>query len=259
MAFVFVKFPKKFLDTEEWRKPRKYSKAEALLYLLAEPSSHSVGYLATRFQWSKSTVHNFLQEMSQKGFTERLPNGLPNDCRTAKANKVSVLEQSAERLPNGLPNDCRTDIRDKEYNPPILSTTNVVSNIFPPKGESESANPDFIEFQRWIEENAPRVAKMKEPFTEAQFIALRADFDAQFSCDLLKSMHNYEPLLTKNRSANLTFRNWAKRRKQDDTKRTTNTASNDPKSRLEGVLRAAAEGISRAHTPQEWQGGVINL
>lgn len=71
---------------------------------------------------------------------------------------------------------------------------------------------DFVKFQEWIKNNAPRVAKMKEPFTEVQFSALKRDFDSNFICNLLQAMHNHEPLLKKNRSANLTFRNWAKRR-----------------------------------------------
>jgi predicted transcriptional regulator len=226
MAFTFIKFPKKFLDSEEWQKPRKYSKAEALLDILYDTRSHSIGDLARRWQWSKSTVHTFLRDMEENGFSERLPNGLPNDCRTIHI------------------------IRDKE-NPPILSTTNVVSNIIPPRGEE---NTDFIRFNEWVNDNAPRVAKMKEPFTAEQVAALKTDFEITFICDLLKAMHNYQPLLTKNRNAYLTFRNWARRetQKTNDTKRTTNTPSNDPKSRLEGVLRAAAEGISRANTPQEW-------
>lgn len=252
MAYLFIKFPKKFLDSEEWRKPRKYSKAEALLYLLNEPNNHSVGFLATRFQWSKSTVHGFLQEIYQKGFAERLPNGLPNDCRTEKAKKDNTLQGFAERLPNDSANDCRTDIKDKEYIPPVLSTTNVVSNTIPPKGMNEG-NPDYLKFIEWLKSNAPRVLQMKEPITEEQFISLKNDFDAQFLCDLLREMHNYEPLLKKNRNANLTLRNWAKRRKQWDngnTKSTTNTAGNAEPDEL---LRAVAEGIARSRTQQEWQ------
>lgn len=251
MAFVFVKFPKKFLDTEEWRKPRKYSKAEALIHLLSVQEIPPIRELAKQWQWSKSTVADFIANAKDLGYLGQISDKSRTQCTMSNSELRDSVGQISDKSRTHL-------IRDKDT-PPILSTTNVVSNIFPPKGESESANPDFIEFQRWIEENAPRVAKMKEPFTEAQFFALRTDFDAQFSCDLLKSMHNYEPLLTKNRSANLTFRNWAKRRKQDDTKRTTNTPSNDPKSRLEGVLRAAAEGISRANTSQEWESRAVGL
>ena len=74
---------------------------------------------------------------------------------------------------------------------------------------------DFVKFQDWIQDNAPRVAKMKEPFSESQFSALKKDFDTNFICDLLRAMHNYEPLLKKNRSAYLTFKDWAKRREND--------------------------------------------
>ena len=77
-------------------------------------------------------------------------------------------------------------------------------------------SPEFVKFQEWIKENAPRVAKMKEPFSEAQFSALKKDFDSKFICDLLRAMHNHEPLLKKNRSAYLTFLNWAKRRETDN-------------------------------------------
>ena len=79
-------------------------------------------------------------------------------------------------------------------------------------------SPDFVKFQEWIKNNAPRVAKMKEPFSEAQFSALKKDFDSNFICDLLRAMHNHEPLLKKNRSAYLTFLNWAKRRENGERK-----------------------------------------
>lgn len=73
-------------------------------------------------------------------------------------------------------------------------------------------SPDFVKFQEWIKNNAPRVAKMKEPFSEAQFVALKKNFDSNFICNVLRDMHNHEPLLKKNHSAYLTLLNWAKRR-----------------------------------------------
>ena len=63
----------------------------------------------------------------------------------------------------------------------------------------------------WIDANAMRVNKMKEPLTFEQCDKLKEDFHNEFIIEILTSMHNYEPLLRKNRSANLTFRNWAKR------------------------------------------------
>lgn len=75
----------------------------------------------------------------------------------------------------------------------------------------ESAN--FKKFQAWIRDNAPQVAKFKEPFTPEQFVKLKQDFDLTTIQDLLVAMHNYKPLLVKNISANLTFRRWAKQEK----------------------------------------------
>ena len=63
----------------------------------------------------------------------------------------------------------------------------------------------------WIDKNATRVNKMKEPLTFEQCTKLKEDFHNEFIMEILTSMHNYEPLLRKNRNANLTFRNWANR------------------------------------------------
>ncbi len=70
---------------------------------------------------------------------------------------------------------------------------------------------NFRKFTRWIATNAPRVAKMKEPFTISQFVKLKEDYPLAQIQDIILAMHNYEPLLRKSRSANLTFRNWVKR------------------------------------------------
>jgi hypothetical protein len=63
----------------------------------------------------------------------------------------------------------------------------------------------------WIEENAPSVNKLKEPFTFEECERLKEEFDKDFIIEILTSMHNYKPLLSKNVNANLTFRNWANR------------------------------------------------
>ena len=225
MAFSFIKFPMKFFSSEEWLRPRKYSKAEALLYLLYKGEHRPpIRQLADIWGWRKSTVMDFISYVTEQGY----------------------FGQISDKI--------RTHNIEHKNIPPVLSTTNVVSNTIPPKGKRED-NPDYLKFLEWLKSNAPRVLQMKEPITEEQFISLKTDFDTQFLCDLLREMHNYEPLLKKNRSANLTLRNWAKRRKQWDngnTKSATNQAS-DTESRIANVLRAAARGYARAHTPQEWQ------
>ena len=68
----------------------------------------------------------------------------------------------------------------------------------------------------WMKENTPSVLKLKEPFTEKQFTELRKDFTHDQIKHLLLKMHNYEPLLKKSKSANLTFRNWSKKENFSD-------------------------------------------
>ncbi|MDR0754562.1 MAG: DUF6291 domain-containing protein [Prevotellaceae bacterium] len=68
----------------------------------------------------------------------------------------------------------------------------------------------FAKFQQWIKENAPNVAKMKEPFTEKQFDAIVEEYQMQDITSLLLEMHNYKDLTKKNVSANLTFKKWMK-------------------------------------------------
>lgn len=73
------------------------------------------------------------------------------------------------------------------------------------------ANPDYAAFLDWEEKNAPTVRQMKEPITEEQFLRLKEEYGTSFMCDMFLQMHNWKPLLKKCQSANLTFRNWAKR------------------------------------------------
>lgn len=56
-------------------------------------------------------------------------------------------------------------------------------------------------------------------FSEAQFSALKEAYALDFIRDLLRAMHNYEPLLKRNRSAYLTFLNWARRRNETSSSR----------------------------------------
>lgn len=89
-------------------------------------------------------------------------------------------------------------------------------------GENKNESENFKKFKDWVKVNAPRVSKMKEPFTEKEFEALKNDFSTDFIQALIKCMHNHEPLLKKYRSANLTFRNWAKRQPADTHKQKGN-------------------------------------
>lgn len=75
-------------------------------------------------------------------------------------------------------------------------------------------NKDVIIFNKaveWMKENSPFVLKLSSPFTEPEFTRLKKDFTNDQIKHLLLKMQNWKPLLKKSTSANLTFRNWAKR------------------------------------------------
>jgi hypothetical protein len=75
----------------------------------------------------------------------------------------------------------------------------------------------YKSFCDWIDRKAPRVKHMKEPITIKEFFTIKEKFDPKIVTDLLLQMHNWEPLLKKNRSAYLTLSNWYSRR--DEVKR----------------------------------------
>ncbi len=69
----------------------------------------------------------------------------------------------------------------------------------------------FKKFEIYIKDKCSNVSRMKEPFTIDQFLLLKTEFSTNQVADMLLKMHNYKPLLSKNNSANLTFRNWIKK------------------------------------------------
>lgn len=220
MAFTFVKFPKKYLLSEEWHKPRKYTRAEALLYLVSESEIPSIGYLAKVFQWSKSTVHSFINEMVEQGFIERKSNDLPNENRTYTK-------------------------EIKNITPLILSSTKVESNIYPPKGEMEFLESVDFEFrgivQEWLAYKRERKESYKSLRSMQAFVAKLRNLSQNNATVAQEIIHQS--------MAN----NWAgifalKTQHNEKLKPTNHTNPPDDFD----LARAVAEGYARANTPQGW-------
>ncbi len=70
----------------------------------------------------------------------------------------------------------------------------------------------FFDFQKWININAPRVAQMKEPFTQEQHTNILEKYKKNDVLAILQEMHNYKKLLSANISAYLTATAWLNRR-----------------------------------------------
>ncbi|MDR2065715.1 MAG: DUF6291 domain-containing protein [Prevotellaceae bacterium] len=133
--------------------------------------------------------------------------GAPKGNQNAKKQRDEELEKQPKTTQNNPnnPNDNDND-NDNDFKSSIIS-----NEITLPKSDSGSVDKErFVKFQKWINDNAPNVSKMKEPFTDKQFNAIIDDYEMQDITDLLLEMHNYKDLVKKNVSANLTFRKWMK-------------------------------------------------
>jgi len=71
---------------------------------------------------------------------------------------------------------------------------------------------EFENFNKWVSAHAPRVLEMEAPITESEYFSLVAEFPIDVIKEILSAMHNHKKLTKDNVSANLTFRNWARRR-----------------------------------------------
>lgn len=98
---------------------------------------------------------------------------------------------------------------------------------------------DFEKFKVWSQEHAPRVLKMKEPFSIDQFAKIKNDFSAAQISEILKVMHNWEPLLKKNRSAYLTAIKWLQKENNETNRRTTSGGNSGKPGTSEARMQAA--------------------
>lgn len=147
-------------------------------------------------RWTEITICKYEDYQSgtdNEGRTERQTKGEQRASKgRAKGEQGATTKEYKERKE-------REEIKEDIYTPEQISK--------------------FKSFQQWIIDNAPRVAEMKSPFTIAEYVATMAEFNNNVVADILRSMHNYKPLLKNNVSANLTLRNWMKREvKQEPVK-----------------------------------------
>jgi hypothetical protein len=90
---------------------------------------------------------------------------------------------------------------------------------------ASALDAEFMQWQTWAQEHAPQVLRMKSPLTAVELEKLIADFGRALVLDVFEAMHNHVPLLRKYSSANLTARDWCKRRAADPRQ---SGASNPP-------------------------------
>lgn len=132
------------------------------------------------------------------------------------AKSIGFNDVQIERLKEDLYSS-EIDIEEAKDKQVLKQVLKLYRNEDEDKDIDSSVNNVKHKLSIWIDENAPTVNKLKEPFTYEQCEKLIEDYDKEYIREILKAMHNYEPLLKKNRSANLTFRNWSTRNNSYET------------------------------------------
>jgi hypothetical protein len=148
-------------------------------------------------------INNFKQVLRQK--SAKYPS--PDECLADDKQMLSncIADASLKR------NELEVETKEKEKG---------IGDALPISQDlefSEDQRSSFLKFTNWIKENAPRVAKMKEPFTIRQYLSVTGKgYKTVEIQQLLCDMHNWADLLKKRESAYLTFINW--KRREDGSK-----------------------------------------
>lgn len=187
-------------------------------------------FLGEKWNWEKNQVDRFLRLLeNDKMITRRLEQGQTIIRLTNYENYNTLGQQTGRKTGQQNPHrvsvseDERDSNRDTERDSDGTAmgqrrdNTNKVNKV-----NKEESTPDavashpptndeiklFEGFKKWVTDYAPRVAQMKEPFTIEEYLKLRKKMHKDQVKQILTDMHNWEPLIKKNRSSYLTCLKW---------------------------------------------------
>ena len=200
-----IKISGALLDAPFWRKPRVFTESEAFVDCHIEQGQCTLYSLARKWGWHKQKVKRFLTMLKTLGCDQSVTNDvtklilrtseLQNICDYDCDQSVTIFKEK-EKLRK---KEAKKEIeKNKENNNPLFSNENIPLT-------------PFEKFESWVLANAPRVAQMKEPFTEEQFTKAKEAIGWEMMVDLLQQMHNWQNLIKQNTSAYLTLLAWSKR------------------------------------------------
>lgn len=77
--------------------------------------------------------------------------------------------------------------------------------------ETKIKNEAFEKFNKWVDENATNVRRIKNQITEEQFTKLKGKYNSQQIMQIILNLENYKEATKKYTSVYLTVNNWLKR------------------------------------------------
>lgn len=178
----------------------------------------AIKYVIDSAKANRGTISNVRSKAGKNGGA---PKGNQNARKHPKTSKNKQNKQNKQdvdvdvdvNIDKKLSNESK-ESADK----PHKAASKRTAFVAPP---TENCSEDFLKFQQWVADNAPRVSQMKEPMTEEQLRRLKGKYSTEQICDILLRMHNYSDLQKKNISAYLTALNWLGRNPEFNTPKPT--------------------------------------
>lgn len=171
--------------------------------------------LAKRWRWSRGKVIRFLDELETKHWIVQQGNNVTT-CITIVEYEKYQNDGTTNETVDGNIIVQRTDEKQYLTKKKEVKKKENTSATAPPapvlelKTEIDTA---YVQFNRWMDENAPRVRQMKKPITLSQYLELKKIYSTparkKLLFDTLSGMDNYQTLLKKYVSAYTTVNNWA--------------------------------------------------
>lgn len=165
----FLKIDRAFFDSDEWKTPRRFSKAEAMLDIQRRAMVYdtegmdkgevklNVRKTAQAWGWSTSTVSLFIRSLIGEGMLERTGKKsvymLPNNISNAKSNAADADNQHTYAEPsnnqsNNMPNTLPINIKEK------IKENACARGTRDANGDEEL----FARFHEWARQNLPTLA-----------------------------------------------------------------------------------------------------
>lgn len=104
--------------------------------------------------------------------------------------------------------------------------TSIISNKYKVISNKQKVMEITHDLQKWVLENCKNVSKLENQLTAEESEKLLSEFGGSIVQEILISMDNYKPLLTKYKSVDRTLRNWIKLRLE---KNNGNNKGHNPK------------------------------
>lgn len=165
-------------------------------------------------QQLKRDLQKFEKTVEKRREAGKLGGIKSGESRTSKQNEANaslVKQNEANEADNDNVNDTVT-VTDNVTEIVIMEDGKSATPPPPDQSYSDEEKILFKNFQDWIKKFAPRVGKMKEPFTIDQYLSLKnKEYKVERIRELLTDMHNWADLHKKRVSAYLTLLNWKRR------------------------------------------------